>query len=198
MSFFYYFLHFVSSLVHFLSFSVLFSPFLYFISSLPRASTSYIYLPISSHLFLIHRSCFVRPFLFHFFLSFSAPFFSFFQSIIFFIHFFINFLLFLGSFLPSFILSSLPLFHAFVFLYLFTLGCLYSHFPSFDTNIFLPFSVSLSHYNPSLPRKDRRHDYVMRSAGKCIASVSDMSKGPEPLSTSQVSPSLQKFLLLLD
>jgi hypothetical protein len=38
----------------------------------------------------------------------------------------------------------------------------------------------------------------MRSAGKCIASASDMGKGPEHLSTSHVSPSLQQFVLLLD
>lgn len=94
---------------------------------------------------------------------------------------------FFPSFLLLLILSSLPLFHAFVFLYLLTLGRLYSHFPS-------PLRIS----NPSLLRTDRRHDQVMRSAGKCIVSASDMGKGPEPLSTSQVPPSLQKFVLLLE
>ena len=48
---------------------------------------------------------------------------------------------FFPPFLPSVahITYSLPLFHAFLFLYLFTLVRHYSCFPSFDTNNFLPF-----------------------------------------------------------
>jgi len=197
VSFLYYFLRFISSLVYFLSFSVFFSPLLYFISSLPRASTSYIYLPISSHPLFIHRSCFVRPFLFSFLPVFLCS--SLFILSIghIFIRFFINFLLFLGSFLPSFVLHLLFLYSR-IRISLFTLGRLYSHFPSFDTTCSHLSRFTVSLLNPFLLRTDRRCDCVRRSAGKCTSSASDMGKGPEPLSTAQVSPSLQKFVFLLD
>jgi hypothetical protein len=116
------------------------SHFLYFISSLPRASTSYIYLHISSHPFFIHQSCLVRPFPFFtssclsLFLSFHSFNRSYFYPLL---YKFSAFSRLFHSFLFSYYVFSS--FISCIRISLFTLGRLYSHFPSFDTNIFLPF-----------------------------------------------------------
>jgi len=146
VSFFYYFLHFISSLVK-LSF-ILRSSVLFHLSHVHQLLTFIsLFLPI--HFLLIGvvsclHSFFISSCL-SLFLSFHSFNRSYFHPLL---YKFSVFSRFFPSFLPSFvhITSSLPLFHAFIFLYLFTLGCLYFHFPSFDTNIFLPFSISLFHY----------------------------------------------------
>ena len=171
MSFFYYFLHFISSLVHFLSFSVFFSlisSILFHLSHVHQLLTFIsIFLPIH---FLFVRVVSCVHSLFSLLPVFLCSFLFILSIDHIFMHFFINFLLFLGSFLPSFfhITSSLPLFHAFVFLYLrldvFTPIFLLS-IPTFS--YLFRFTVSL--HNPSLRRTDRRYAYVMRSAGKFIA-----------------------------
>jgi len=127
VSFFYYFLHFISSLIHFLSYSV---PPFYFISPpcINFLHLSPYFVPsifYSSELFRASIPFFVSSCL-SLFLSVYSFNRSYFHPLLY------KFFAF-SRFLPSFvrITSSLPLFHTFVFFYLFTLGRLYSQFPFF-------------------------------------------------------------------